>query len=88
MATKAKPEKELLDFHKSLLCNEINRLHVRISHFDDLSFQIKGWTTTAWSIFIASGAKEQAPAVILASLAAILSFWILAGFFKHHQRAT
>ena len=86
MEEKAKPEKELFDFQKSLLSDEIALLHSQISHFDALSFQIKGWAITVWSALIAFGAKEHNPAVTFASFPAILSFWILDGLFKQYQR--
>jgi hypothetical protein len=86
MESNAKPEKELFEFQKSLLSKEIEHIHSQISHFDDLSFQIKGWAITVWSALIAFGAKERLSIVILASLPAILSFWILDTFFKQYQR--
>lgn len=79
-------KKELFVFQQSLLRHEIEHIHSQISHFDDLSFQIKGWAITVWSALIAFGAKEKVPVVLLASLPALLSFWILDALFKRYQR--
>jgi len=81
-----KNQKELFEFQKSLFEKEIDQLHFEISRFDSLSFQIKGWSITAWSALVAFGAREKAPIVILASIPAILTFWTIDAIFKSYQR--
>ena len=79
-------KKDFFEFQKSLFEKEIDQLHVEISRFDNLSFQIKGWSITAWSALVAFGAKEKAPVIILASIPAILTFWTMDALFKSYQR--
>lgn len=79
-------ESKLFEFQQALLVKEIEYIHSQISHFDDLSFQIKGWAVAIWSAIAAFGAQQNAPLVVLASIPAISTFWILDGFFKQYQR--
>jgi len=81
-----KNKKDFFEFQKSLLEKEIDQLHTEISRFDNLSFQIKGWSITAWSALVAFGAKEKAPIIILASIPAICTFWTMDALFKSYQR--
>lgn len=81
-----KNKREFFEFQKLLFDKEIGQLYVEISRFDNLSFQIKGWSITAWSALVAFGAKEKAPIIILASIPAILTFWIMDAVFKSYQR--
>ena len=81
-----RPENKLFEFQQALLGKEIEYIHSQISHFDDLSFQIKGWAVAIWSAIATFGAQQNAPLVVLASIPAIATFWILDGFFKQYQR--
>jgi hypothetical protein len=76
----------LFEFQKDLLTKEIEYIHSIITDYDNLSFKIKGWAVTIWSVVVAFGAKENAPLVILASVPVLLAFWILDTYFKQYQR--
>lgn len=75
----------LFNFQSDLLVKEIESLHSRIAHYDELSFKIKGWAITLWSGIVAFGAKEGLALVILASIPATITFWIVDAFFKQYQ---
>jgi hypothetical protein len=76
----------LFEFQCDLLVREIEHVHVRIAHYDELSFKIRGWAITLWAGIVAFGAKEGLPVVILASVPVTLTFWIVDALFKLYQR--
>src|SRR3954466_7647051 len=61
-------------------------IHKRIADFDDLSFKIKGWAITLWSGIVAFGVSEGLAIVVLASIPAMITFWIVDAYFKQYQR--
>ena len=73
-------------FQCDLLVKEIEYIHSRIAHYDELSFKIKGWAITLWSGIVAFGAKEGLALVVLASVPATITFWIVDAYFKQYQR--
>jgi hypothetical protein len=75
----------LFDFQLALLDKEIEYLHTQIAHFDTLSFQIKGWAITIWAAIIAFGSSQTKAIVILASIPAMFTFWVIDSFFKKYQ---
>jgi hypothetical protein len=77
---------DLFEFQKTLLEKEIDLLHEDIVRFDTISFQIKGWAITVWSALLAFGAKETVILVILASIPAMFTFWVMDALFKSYQR--
>lgn len=79
-------QEELFEFQKDLLKNEIEYIHSKIETYDDLSFKIKGWAVTIWSVVVAYGAQNKNSLVILSSLPALITFWILDAYFKQYQR--
>jgi hypothetical protein len=76
----------LFKFQCTLLVKEIEYIHSRIAHYDELSFKIKGWAMTLWSGIVAFGAKEGLALVVLASVPATMTFWIMDAYFKQYQR--
>lgn len=76
----------LFKFQCELLIKEIEYIHSRIAHYDELSFKIKGWAITLWSGIVAFGAKEGLALVVLASVPATMTFWIVDAYFKQYQR--
>jgi hypothetical protein len=86
MKTETSPGDRLFEFQQNLLVKEIEYIHSRIAHYDDLSFKIKGWAVTIWSGIVAFGAREDAPLVVSTSIPAIAAFWILDAYFKQYQR--
>jgi hypothetical protein len=86
MATDSQSTENLFEFQKSLLTQEIEYIHSQIGHFDDLSFQIKGWAITIWAAISAFGSSQTTVLVILASIPAMLAFWTLDAYFKQYQR--
>ena len=76
----------LFKFQCELLVKEIEYIHSRIAHYDELSFKIKGWAITLWLGIVAFGAKEGLALVVLASVPATMMFWIVDAYFKQYQR--
>lgn len=86
MDSKDFSQEELFEFQKDLLKSEIEYIHSKIETYDDLSFKIKGWAVTIWSVVVAYGAQNRDSLIILASLPALITFWILDAHFKQYQR--
>ncbi len=76
----------LFRFQCDLLVKEIEYIHSRIAHYDELSFKIKGWAITLWSGIVAFGAKEGLALAVLASVPATITFWIVDAYYKQYQR--
>ena len=79
-------QEQLFAFQQDLLTKEIDYIHSQISHFDTLSFQIKGWAITIWAAIIAFGSSQATALVVLGSIPAMITFWVLDAFFKCYQR--
>ena len=79
-------QEQMFAFQHELLTKEIDYIHSQISHFDTLSFQIKGWAITVWAAIIAFGSSQATALVVLASIPAMITFWVLDAFFKRYQR--
>jgi hypothetical protein len=86
MATGQLSKSELFAFERTLLDKEIDYVHSSISHYDDISFIVKGWAVTIWSAIVAFGATQKVPFVVLANIPAVLGFWVLDALFKQYQR--
>jgi hypothetical protein len=86
MTTESQSADSLFEFQRTLLDKEIEYIHSQIGHFDDLSFQIKGWAITIWAAISAFGSSQATSLVVLASIPAMMAFWTLDAFFKQYQR--
>ena len=51
-----------------------------------VSFKIKGWAITLWSGIVAFGVSEGLAIIVLASIPAMITFWIVDAYFKQYQR--
>ena len=78
-------ETDIFDYQQQLLLKETETIQANIRAYDDLSFKIKGWAVTLWSVIVVWGVKEQKPEVVVISFFIILAFWLLDMDFKRYQ---
>jgi hypothetical protein len=79
-------KKKAFEYQQQLLLKEIETIQTDIPAYDNLSFKIKGWAVTLWSVIVAWGAREQKTEVVGISILVVLAFWFLDTDFKRYQQ--
>lgn len=79
-------ENNIFNFQQELLQKEISTILSKISDYDELSFKIKSWAVTLWSVIIVLGADRNKLVIVALSIVVVIAFWFLDTFFKIYQR--